>query len=54
MPLPRAALPTRLDILVGHVRKMLRSGSAQMGLSTYVASVMQYLTAELNMQIATT
>ena len=53
MPLPRAALPTRLDI-PGHVRKMLRSGSAQMGLSTYVASVMQYLTPELNMQIATT
>ena len=62
MPQPRAALPARLHIPVGCVRRMLRSGHSSKRIGSggpiYLASVMQYLTAEIlefaNMQIATT
>ena len=62
MPRPRTALPPRLDIPVGRVRRMLRSKHSLERISSdgpsYLASVMKYLTAETvqfaNMQIATT
>ena len=51
MQRPRVALPVRLDIPVGRVRRMLRSGhySERIGCGgpIYLASMMQYLTVSL-------